>query len=144
MSYYVEPEYWIEGYAEGDAKSAAAEVVISSNVLALSNVVSNVSSEISCVFSVANVGTNIVRDASSNIFAAFAVSSSGAKTSTARGQISLLSETLGSTQIIRQVMTQIPIQCMFDANAELKWSPTVDTVTNWSDAQSASTHWVDA
>ena len=30
MSYYVEPEYWIEGYAVGDAKSAAANIAITS------------------------------------------------------------------------------------------------------------------
>jgi hypothetical protein len=32
--YYVEPEYWIEGYAEGDATSAAAVMPIQSAVLA--------------------------------------------------------------------------------------------------------------
>jgi hypothetical protein len=32
--YYVEPEYWLEGYAEGDATSAAAVMPIQSAVLA--------------------------------------------------------------------------------------------------------------
>jgi len=32
--YYVEPEYWIEGYAEGDAKIASAAASVSSAVSA--------------------------------------------------------------------------------------------------------------
>jgi hypothetical protein len=32
--YYVEPEYWLEGYAEGDVTSAAAVMPIQSAVLA--------------------------------------------------------------------------------------------------------------
>ena len=29
LPYYVEPEYWLEGYAEGDAKIASASTAIS-------------------------------------------------------------------------------------------------------------------
>lgn len=38
MSYYVEPEYWAEGYAEGDAKLVAlSSVALSSTAVAMGN-----------------------------------------------------------------------------------------------------------
>lgn len=37
MAYYVEPDYWLEGYAEGDAKIAGAQVVAQSVLLAASS-----------------------------------------------------------------------------------------------------------
>jgi hypothetical protein len=53
--YYVEPEYWLEGYAEGDATSAAAVMPIQSAVLAsavrTATVISRDGVEISRAFS---------------------------------------------------------------------------------------------
>ena len=37
MAYYVEPDYWLEGYAEGDAKLTGAQVVAQSVLLAASS-----------------------------------------------------------------------------------------------------------
>lgn len=34
MAYYVEPDYWLDGYAEGDAKLTGAQVVAQSALLA--------------------------------------------------------------------------------------------------------------
>ena len=144
MGYYVLPEYWVEGYAEGDAKSAAAEIAISLSTAATANFVQSASVEIACQSNFADVPAKLVFDISPSVTSSLDVSASAVGTFSALVDLPITASAFASSQRLRNVMTEMTIQCMFDASAEFKWLEAEGISTSWTDAPNASSSWVDA
>ena len=68
LPYYVEPEYWVEGYAEGDAKIAGASVSASLTVSAAALRINDVAAAVACDLA-AQFSAEIVRLASASVAA---------------------------------------------------------------------------
>jgi hypothetical protein len=68
LPYYVEPEYWVEGYAEGDAKIAGASVSASLTVSAAALRINDVAAAVACDLA-AQFSAEIIRLGSASIAA---------------------------------------------------------------------------
>lgn len=158
--YYVVPDYWLSGYAVGDAVAVSAQIAgsatISVDALRARNAASAVAADLVAAASAvtvvdvsgsgaaaltATVQAGAIRPAASLITASAAGSAHAVTLYV--GAASLTASTAVSAQVgaVRSVYGSTAIVSSFTASAIEKWEPLPDTPEIWTDATASGGIW---
>lgn len=163
LPYYVEPEYWVEGYAEGDAKivdaSISAALTVAANIQRVKPIDASTAAAATTAASVdrvrlaamsdgseANAVAAVIRKRLTAVTVPTTLSVSGSFITindTQVGMAGLLSAAF-ATQRKRNSSAADVIYGIFAANARLKWEQEPDTPETWVAAAAASDIWTPA
>ena len=117
--YYVEPEYWEEGYAEGDAKlvsgTASASLTVSALALRINDIAAVVAADLAASATAQVIFARITPSATMTV----------------------------SALRVRPSSASVSVNAIFAATARLKWEPEADTPETWTDIAAASGTWTD-
>ena len=143
MAYYVEPEYWLEGYAEGDAKLTGAQVVAQSALLAASSrseveIGIKADAQSAMLFGANRVAlSGLSADGQSTVKVGMAITVSQAMLAEA------LSAGIGGISVTRTTAFRADANGIMQSAFRLKWENEEEPSDGWTNSSEPSDLWTD-
>ena len=163
LPYYVEPEYWVEGYAEGDAKivdaSISAALTVAANIQRVKPIDASTAAATTTAASVdrvrlaamldggeANAVAAVIRKRLTAVNATAALEASGQfiTINNTQAAIASLLSAVASVQRRRGASVAGSVYAIISASARYKWLDEAVTAETWTGAGSASDTWTPA
>lgn len=161
MSYYVLPDYWVAGYAEGDAIELSAAILPTLNITASVNGVANLAAliepsltqqaSVSRILSIdpQDVSGSLsyaseiffVKSASASIQPLLSVAADPSITFSASSLIPVLSDTSANATMILIGRANVAGSCIITASSRFFWIEENDTAEIWTDQADTGEIW---